>query len=155
MQDVTLPLSCILFVQGAPCAVLAKIILFQYFLFIRWKDNKLWVKIWQITEGFDNLCRYNKFLFWIWLPSLFVLSFEQRATSYAKRINRFIYLLIIQAYRNWVEIHGEEKRLPGLDLSPDQLYFLAFAQVLLYVFSYFLSPPTTPGDWGSIPLQGW
>ncbi|XP_066922489.1 endothelin-converting enzyme 2-like isoform X2 [Clytia hemisphaerica] len=35
----------------------------------------------------------------------------------------------LQAYRNWVAIHGEEKQLPGLDLTPDQLYFLAFAQV--------------------------
>ena len=34
-----------------------------------------------------------------------------------------------QAYRLWVEENGPEKKLPGLDLSPEQLYFLAFGQV--------------------------
>lgn len=34
-----------------------------------------------------------------------------------------------QAYRNYVKVHGEEKLLPGIDLSHDQLFFLNFAQV--------------------------
>ncbi|XP_057304506.1 endothelin-converting enzyme homolog [Hydractinia symbiolongicarpus] len=35
----------------------------------------------------------------------------------------------LQAYRHWVSKNGEEDKLPGLDLTPEQLYFLAFAQV--------------------------
>lgn len=35
----------------------------------------------------------------------------------------------LQAYRIWVSKNGEEKQLPGLNLSPEQLYFLAFSQV--------------------------
>lgn len=35
-----------------------------------------------------------------------------------------------QAYRNYVKVHGEEKLLPGIDLSHDQLFFLNFAQVM-------------------------
>uniref|UniRef100_A0A8D3DE65 Neprilysin n=1 Tax=Scophthalmus maximus TaxID=52904 RepID=A0A8D3DE65_SCOMX len=34
-----------------------------------------------------------------------------------------------QAYKNYVEEHGEEPPLPGIDLSHDQLFFLNFAQV--------------------------
>lgn len=34
-----------------------------------------------------------------------------------------------QAYKNYVKVHGEEKLLPGIDLSHDQLFFLNFAQV--------------------------
>ncbi|XP_061733999.1 neprilysin-like isoform X1 [Nerophis ophidion] len=34
-----------------------------------------------------------------------------------------------QAYKNYVRKHGEEPRLPGMNLSHDQLFFLNFAQV--------------------------
>ena len=34
-----------------------------------------------------------------------------------------------QAYQNWKKENGEEKRLPGLDLSNEQLFFLGFARV--------------------------
>uniref|UniRef100_A0A8C9ZJP8 Neprilysin n=1 Tax=Sander lucioperca TaxID=283035 RepID=A0A8C9ZJP8_SANLU len=34
-----------------------------------------------------------------------------------------------QAYKNYVEEHGEEPSLPGIDLSHNQLFFLNFAQV--------------------------
>lgn len=37
--------------------------------------------------------------------------------------------MLTQAYQQWTGKNGEEKRLPGLDLTPEQLYFLAFAQV--------------------------
>lgn len=37
--------------------------------------------------------------------------------------------MLIQAYQQWTRKNGEEERLPGLDLTPEQLYFLAFAQV--------------------------
>ena len=37
--------------------------------------------------------------------------------------------LFCQAYRKWVEQHGEEPLLPGIDLSHDQLFFLNYAQV--------------------------
>lgn len=38
-------------------------------------------------------------------------------------------LFVQQAYKNYVKLHGEEKLLPGIDLSHDQLFFLNFAQV--------------------------
>eukprot|EP00795_Rhopilema_esculentum_P007248 gene7248-12932_t len=34
-----------------------------------------------------------------------------------------------KAYQEWVKANGEEKRLPGIDLSPEQLFFVGFAQV--------------------------
>lgn len=38
--------------------------------------------------------------------------------------------LILQAYKNYVMVYGEEPPLPGIDLSHDQLFFLNFAQVV-------------------------
>lgn len=35
----------------------------------------------------------------------------------------------LQAYLKWVEMEGEEPRLPGLDMDHKQLFFLNFAQV--------------------------
>lgn len=37
--------------------------------------------------------------------------------------------MCLQAYLKWVEIEGEEPRLPGLDMDHKQLFFLNFAQV--------------------------
>lgn len=34
-----------------------------------------------------------------------------------------------QAYQLWTKKNGREQQLPGLDLTPEQLFFLAFAQV--------------------------
>lgn len=36
---------------------------------------------------------------------------------------------MIQAYRKWVAENGEEKKLPGITLSHNQLFFLNYAQV--------------------------
>lgn len=36
---------------------------------------------------------------------------------------------MLQAYKNYVKMHGEEPPLPGIDLSHEQLFFLNFAQV--------------------------
>lgn len=38
-------------------------------------------------------------------------------------------LLILQAYKNHVMVHGEEALLPGIDLSHYQLFFVSFGQV--------------------------
>lgn len=35
----------------------------------------------------------------------------------------------LQAYRSWVQRNGEEKRLPAVNLTNDQLFFVGFAQV--------------------------
>lgn len=44
--------------------------------------------------------------------------------------NYFILLLfLIQAYKKWVEKHGEEPGLPGINLTHDQLFFLNYAQI--------------------------
>ena len=45
----------------------------------------------------------------------------------------------IQAYKRWINDHGEEKVLPGLDKNSDELFFIGFAQVcrgriLFFVF---------------------
>ena len=48
--------------------------------------------------------------------------------DYFLRFN-FVFFMLIQAYQQWTRKNGEEERLPGLDLTPEQLYFLAFAQV--------------------------
>ena len=34
-----------------------------------------------------------------------------------------------RAYKKWVEIHGEEPELPGLNMTHDQLFFLNYAQI--------------------------
>jgi len=34
-----------------------------------------------------------------------------------------------RAYQAWVSANGKEPQLPGLDASPEQLFFLSFAQV--------------------------
>lgn len=37
--------------------------------------------------------------------------------------------MCLQAYLKWMEMEGEEPRLPGLDMDHKQLFFLNFAQV--------------------------
>ncbi|XP_071446832.1 neprilysin-1-like [Hetaerina americana] len=34
-----------------------------------------------------------------------------------------------RAYKKWVSLHGEEPRLPGINLTHDQLFFLNYAQI--------------------------
>lgn len=52
---------------------------------------------------------------------------QQSSCRYSKKfLNVFLYL---QAYLKWVEMQGEELRLPGLDMDHKQLFFLNFAQV--------------------------
>ena len=34
-----------------------------------------------------------------------------------------------RAYKKWVEVHGEEAELPGLNMTHDQLFFLNYAQI--------------------------
>lgn len=36
-----------------------------------------------------------------------------------------------QAYMKWRETNGEEAKLPGLDFTNEQLFFIAFGQVKL------------------------
>jgi membrane metallo-endopeptidase-like protein 1 len=37
-----------------------------------------------------------------------------------------------RAYKKWVEKHGQEPNLPGLNLTHDQLFFLNYAQVQIF-----------------------
>lgn len=41
----------------------------------------------------------------------------------------FCVCVCLQAYLKWVDMEGEEPRLPGLDMDHKQLFFLNFAQV--------------------------
>ena len=51
-------------------------------------------------------------------------SNNKKVKSHENTIN------IIQAYRRWVHDQGkEEPKLPGLDLTNNQLFFVSFAQV--------------------------
>jgi hypothetical protein len=38
-------------------------------------------------------------------------------------------VLLLQGYKNWVAKHGEEKEVPGLGLTNEQLLFVSFGQV--------------------------
>ena len=37
--------------------------------------------------------------------------------------------MIPQAYQDWVRNNSKELKLPGLDFTPEQLFFLGFAKV--------------------------
>lgn len=50
---------------------------------------------------------------------------------------RFISITVLslfQAYQNYVKKYGKEAPLPGIDLNHEQLFFLNFAQVKLFMF---------------------
>jgi len=53
-----------------------------------------------------------------------------------KKAQNHCSLNLLQAYMRWVEEHGEEELLPGVNYTQTQLFFLNFAQVgrLLYFF---------------------
>ena len=42
--------------------------------------------------------------------------------------NNSCLLQAYRAYKRWVELHGEEPDLPGLNMTHDQLFFLNYAQ---------------------------
>lgn len=48
-----------------------------------------------------------------------------------------------QAYRSWIRKNGEEKRLPAVNLTNDQLFFLGFAQVSFFSSGMVLRPSLT------------
>ena len=54
-----------------------------------------------------------------------------RADRVVFTVVKWLLCVFAQAYRDYTREHGEQARLPGLDLSHDQLFFLAFAQVSL------------------------
>ena len=46
--------------------------------------------------------------------------------------------IIFKAYRTWVaEQKSEEASLPGLDFTPNQLFFISYAQVYKSCFPFF------------------
>ena len=58
-------------------------------------------------------------------------AFNVRSCLYLQRdfYANVVYRFVTQAYQHWVEENGAEQRLPGLNLSNEQLFFLSFAQV--------------------------
>ena len=45
------------------------------------------------------------------------------------RLERHSYNLLLQAYKTLVETEDSEEALPGLGLTEEQLFFVAFARV--------------------------
>ena len=45
------------------------------------------------------------------------------------RLEQYSYDLLLQAYKTLVEREGSEGALPGLGLTEEQLFFVAFARV--------------------------
>jgi len=44
-------------------------------------------------------------------------------------IDAFLYSQSFKAYQNWIARHGEEPRLPGMNLTNEQIFFISFARV--------------------------
>lgn len=44
--------------------------------------------------------------------------------------------LAFNAYKKWIEQNGEEKLLPLLGLSNQQLFFVSFAQVRIFLYVF-------------------
>ena len=40
-----------------------------------------------------------------------------------------MYYVLIQAYQTWVADKGIEEILPGLQFTPEQLFYISFSQV--------------------------
>ena len=46
------------------------------------------------------------------------------------RLEQYYFLLLLQAYKTLVEKESSEGALPGLGLTEEQLFFVAFARVV-------------------------
>ena len=42
---------------------------------------------------------------------------------------QLLYSQSFKAYQNWITRHGEEPRLPGMNLTNEQIFFISFARV--------------------------
>lgn len=59
-----------------------------------------------------------------------VQNVYNKHSAHLKSVFKCMYASVcLQAYLKWVEMEGEEPRLPGLDMDHKQLFFLNFAQV--------------------------
>lgn len=85
-------------------------------------DNGGVKEAYKVEKGFNSASCILNFLFTLY--------------SYSFPAIIFIYCFFPQAYKRYLEKLGhEEKRLPGLEeYSNDQIFFLSYAQVNLYVF---------------------
>ncbi len=69
---------------------------------------------------------------YIELNCAIVTVLEYHIMTYVSYIIMTKLMFFLQAYRSWVQRSGEEKRLPAVNLTNDQLFFVGFAQVRQY-----------------------
>lgn len=51
--------------------------------------------------------------------------------DYLYKLNTFVFY--IQAYKNWLEKNGQESwRLPGINFTSEQLFYIGFGQVMMH-----------------------
>lgn len=67
-------------------------------------------------------------------------------------IDAFLYSQSFKAYQNWIARHGEEPRLPGMNLTNEQIFFISFARSWCSVFSsqgeeFALMSEHSPAPW--------
>ncbi|XP_031569781.1 endothelin-converting enzyme 1-like isoform X2 [Actinia tenebrosa] len=112
----------------------------------------------EITHGFDGTGRlfdkkgnYNN-----WWSASSAAAFVSKAKCFVKQYNKYRIFdkyangtmtlneniadnggikLAYDAYQRWTKENGTEKILPGLDLNPNQLFFLGFAQSWCSVYT--------------------
>lgn len=65
------------------------------------------------------------------LKAAYHVSMTMNCTIWATVHHRTItvHTFVLQAYQTWVQKNGQEKTLPAVNLTNDQLFFVGFAQV--------------------------
>ena len=58
-----------------------------------------------------------------------LIKFRKEARKYDSGLSIIVLFQSYRAYKKWVELHGEELDLPGLNMTHDQLFFLNYAQI--------------------------
>lgn len=94
-------------------------------------ESALWGRTLQTTEGFVKHIRFDVSGKSSTETCYYFISNDKMLRINFLRIwNIFLSVcMCLQAYLKWVEMVGEESRLPGLDMDHKQLFFLNFAQV--------------------------
>ncbi|KXJ27361.1 Endothelin-converting enzyme 1 [Exaiptasia diaphana] len=83
----------------------------------------------ELTHGFDSSGRqYDKHgNLRDWWSASADANFKEKAKCLVDQYSQYTFFGH-KAYQNWIAKHESEKILPGLKLSPEQLFFVGFAQ---------------------------